>query len=480
MTMEVSCTNPTCRRRSRLGSDSLGRTFRCARCGTKLPGPGGAVALAGVNFPAAADRPAPRGSASAPVLTAVAPARLPAAVEESWDEDEGDAAASSAGGSASTSSRPRRSLGLAMPARVGRFQVRALLGSGSCGTVYRAFDPDLEREVALKVPHPGSVNGPKALARFCGEAKALARLRHPAVVPLFEAGSDGGVPYLATAYIAARTLGQVLDAGRLEAARAARIALALAEALAYAHERGVVHRDVKPANVLVEPGGAVHLADFGLAHRDDAAKLTRPGSLIGTPAYVAPEQADGSGAVARPANDQYSLGVVLYEMLCGRTPYEGPPPLVLHNARLGSPTPPRALRPGLPRELERICLRAMALRPADRYADCAALADDLRRWLDGRPAPAHGAPRPVDRAVRWLRQRPAVALTGLLGALGLAASTVLAAAMVAPAPAAAAPRAAAPPAAGPTPIPTASAVAAEPRIRVAGRFGLTPHRLRAY
>jgi serine/threonine protein kinase len=311
-----------------------------------------------------------------------------------------------------------------MPSRLGRFVVRGLLGSGSRATVYLAFDPDLEREVAMKVPNPRTVTGKKAVARFLGEARALARLRHPGIVAVFEAGRIDEVPYLATDYIAGRTLREALEGGPFDFARAALIAADLAEALDYAHGAGVVHRDVKPANVLIGTGGAVHLTDFGLAHRLDAALRGRAGVLFGTPAYVAPEQASGEDEVALPASDQYSLGIVLYEMLCGRPPFLGPPALVLYAASRDDPAPPRAYRPGLPRALERICLKAMARRPADRYPSCGALADDLRGWLRGQPALSSGS---LDRAVRWIRQRPAVALSSALALLGLAASTVLAA-----------------------------------------------------
>jgi serine/threonine protein kinase len=393
MTLEVCCPNPACQWPSRLVDDALGRTFRCLRCGTKLP------------------RRAECRDASS-------------SFGSTFDGSFGDRGKL---GAAS-----ERSLGAVLPSRLGRFQVRALLGAGSCATVYRAFDPDLEREVALKVPHDATVAGSKAMARFLGEARALARLRHPSIVPVYEAGRSGRVPFLATAYVEGRTLGQVLEDGPLESVRAAEIAAGLADALGYAHDLGVVHRDVKPANILVAPDGAVHLTDFGLAHRLDTETPARTGVLIGTPAYVAPEQAEDQGESPLPVSDQYSLGVVLYEMLCGRAPFLGPPALVLYMARHDDPPTPRSLRPGLPRSLETICLKAMARDPSDRYPCCRALAADLRQWLTtGRTGSTR--PRPpvaIDRAIRWLGQRPDMAVSTALALIGVATSTALATALL--------------------------------------------------
>jgi serine/threonine protein kinase len=323
-------------------------------------------------------------------------------------------------------------LGSATPARLGRFRVLELLGSGSFATVYRAFDPDLERDVAVKVPRAGVVAAPAAASRFLGEARAMARLCHPAIVPVFEAGRAGELPYLATAYVPGRTLLRVLEAGPLRPAHAARVAADLADALAYAHGVGVVHRDVKPANVIVDEQEAVHLTDFGIAARHDPAARTPGGFVTGTPAYLAPEQIDGDGPPALPASDQYSLGVVLYEMLCGRPPFLGPPPLVLYSARFDDPLPPRSLRPGVPRGLERICLRAMSRETSARYPSCHDLAADLRRWLRGESARTGVAARSVGSAVRWLRERPGAAVSASLALIGVATSTALAASLLTP------------------------------------------------
>jgi serine/threonine-protein kinase len=308
--------------------------------------------------------------------------------------------------------------------------VRDKLGSGSTATVYRAFDPELEREVALKVPHAGSVSGAPARERFLNEARTLARLDHPRIVSVFDAGSDGGTPYLATSFIAGRTLASCLkEDGPFPPLQAAEIAAELADALSHAHGLGVVHRDVKPANVLVANGGSIHLTDFSLS-RSDPPDVAAKGLLFGTPAYLAPEQTDENGAGADlAASDQYSLGVVLYEMLCGRPPFLGPPPLLLYYARHDEPIPPHDFRPGVPLALERICLKAMDRRPEGRYASCQALAGELRRWVK-RARARQSAFGTVRRAAVWVRRRPAAALSSFLVVIGVVASTVLASALI--------------------------------------------------
>jgi hypothetical protein len=268
--------------------------------------------------------------------------------------------------------------------RLERFRILGVLGEGSKATVYRARDPLLDRDVALKVPRPGAVNTPKAAARFLAEAKALARLRHPRIVPVFEAGEAGGVSYIAMALVEGQTLADVLADGPIEPRRCAEIVRGLAEALAYAHGQGVVHRDVKPANVRVDARGDVHLMDFGIAYLPDSGETpVPPGVILGTPAYVAPEQARGGQPDVLPASDQYSLGAVLYELLCGQPPFSGPPSYVLFHTIHQEPPSPRTVDSRVPRPLASICLKALAKQPEDRYASCQALADDLKKWLDG-------------------------------------------------------------------------------------------------
>jgi serine/threonine protein kinase len=219
--------------------------------------------------------------------------------------------------------------------------------------------------------------------RFLGEARALARLRHPAIVPVYDLGRDSDRCFIAMGLVEGPSLADLREreAGPIDCRRAAEIVADLADALDYAHGQGILHRDVKPANILSDATGGVYLTDFGLAYRPDSGEASsHPATLIGTPAYAAPEQAAAEHSQALPASDQYSLGAVFYEMLCGRTPFSGPPLYILYQAMNQDPPSPRSIDRGVPDPLAAICLRAMAKRPQERYPSCADLADDLRRW----------------------------------------------------------------------------------------------------
>jgi formylglycine-generating enzyme required for sulfatase activity/serine/threonine protein kinase len=269
------------------------------------------------------------------------------------------------------------------PTVIERYEVRELLGSGSFGSVYRAFDPWLGREVALKVLRTEMTASPQAVERFLREAKAAAKLDHPHIVAVFDAGRAGDVYYIASAFIKGGTLASAIPESGMEPRRAAELAAQLASALGYAHRQGVVHRDVKPANILLDEQGSLRLMDFGLAGwtQEECTRLTKAGAIMGTPAYMAPEQASGDTAQVGPASDLYSAGVVLYELLTGCRPFEECHPaalmyLIVHEAA----APPSARRPGLDANLEAICLKAMAKKPADRFADGEAMAAALRAW----------------------------------------------------------------------------------------------------
>jgi serine/threonine protein kinase len=268
--------------------------------------------------------------------------------------------------------------------RVGRFEVRRFLGEGAYGRVYEGYDPQLDRAIALKVAKLDQMDSTDRVKRFLREARAAANLRHPHIVPVFDAGREGDCFYIASAIIAGQSLCEVLQLARPGPRRGAQIVRRLAEALAYAHSKGVVHRDVKPANVLLDEAGDPVLTDFGVAFRREEERLTREGALVGTPQYMSPEQARGQTGPALPASDQYSLGVVFYELLAGRPPFAGTLEVTLFHHLKTEPEPPSRINPEIPRELEAICLRCLHKDPAQRFADCSAMAEALGQWLDGK------------------------------------------------------------------------------------------------
>lgn len=294
--------------------------------------------------------------------------------------------------------------------RVGRFQLGRRLGRGAFGEVFLALDPVLQREVALKLPLARTIESPEARARLEREPRAAAQLFHPNIVPIFDAGFEGDQFYIASAFVEGETLDHAIDGKPMDAVNGATIIRKLAEALDYAHRQGIVHRDVKPANVILDKREEPHLLDFGLAqwHRPNDAQQTAEGTLMGTPAYMSPEQAGAPVGAVGPASDQFALGVMLYELLCGARPFDGPPAAVLYQIREKEPPPLHERVPNLPRDLEAICAKAMAKRPEDRYPNCAALGIDLHRWIRDEPVAA----RPLDlreRAKRWCKKQPLLA-----------------------------------------------------------------------
>ena len=305
------------------------------------------------------------------------------------------------------------------------FEILSELGRGGMGVVYKARQKSLNRLVALKVILGAGHAGADQLTRFRAEATTAARLQHPNIVQVFEVGEHAGQPFFSLELVEGGSLAERLMGEPQPAREAAELVRTLAVAVQHAHERGVVHRDLKPANVLLvsrdapaERSGSgsrfadsVKITDFGLAKQQAAdTRLTASGAILGTPSYMAPEQAAGDGSAVGPAVDVYALGAILYELLTGRPPFKAASVMdtvlqVLHD----DPVPPSRLQPKLPRDLETICLKCLAKKPDQRYATAAALADDLGRFLGGESILARPA-SPVGRALKWARRHPARAV----------------------------------------------------------------------
>jgi tetratricopeptide (TPR) repeat protein len=311
--------------------------------------------------------------------------------------------------------------------RLGRFELLRLLGSGGMGEVWLARQDGLERHVAVKILP--SASHQQSIDRLRREAQALARIRHPHVVPVHEVGEAGGLHYYVMDLVDGRSLEEVLAAGRLSCARAAEIARQIAEALAAAHDQGVVHRDVKPANVLLADGpDHVTLVDFGIAMSELAPTLTRTGDLLGTLHYMAPEQARGEAYLADARTDVWGVGVTLYEMVTGTRPFDGEPAIVVRSAVLErEPVAPRRHRADCPRDLETIVLRCLDKDPERRYPTARALADDLAHLLADEPVRARRASLGYRIGKHVRRHRGAWlvgAVTAALGVLGLMTSVI--------------------------------------------------------
>jgi tetratricopeptide (TPR) repeat protein len=332
--------------------------------------------------------------------------------------------------------------------RLSKYVLLEELGRGSMGVVYKAREPALDRLVALKIILAGPHAGPDDLVRVHREGRAIARLQHPNIVQIHEIGEDDGRPFLCMEYVDGPGLDRLLARWNEQASlgltpdAAARLLESLARTVHHAHQQGIIHRDLKPANILLavsdqrsadspKDGRAEliadrcllnaipKIADFGLAKfLDGSADATQTGHLVGTPSFMAPEQADGRNDQVGPGTDVYALGGILYELLTGRPPFQAPTVHeTLELVRTAEPTPPRQLQPYLPRDLQTICLKCLAKQPGGRYASALELAEDLRRFLGGEPIKARPATL-ADRAVKWVIRRPVVA--GLLAALLLA------------------------------------------------------------
>ena len=304
--------------------------------------------------------------------------------------------------------------------QISGYDVLGILGRGGMGVVYRARHQKLKRIVALKKMLPSS-DSPQELSRFVREAEAVAGLQHPHIVQVYDVGELEGRPYFTMELMEGGNLAQRLAGAPQSAAQSTRLIATLASAVEFAHQRGIVHRDLKPANILLTADGTPKIADFGLARRiDRGPELTRSGARLGTPSYMAPEQALGKSSAVGPLTDVYALGALLYEMLTGRPPFLADTAVETERQVIvEEPVPPTRLNPKLPRELETICLKCLHKDPQRRYATASALLEDLQRFEGNEPIAAR-PPGLLERATKWVRRHPtytAIAVACLLFAI---------------------------------------------------------------
>jgi WD40 repeat protein/tRNA A-37 threonylcarbamoyl transferase component Bud32 len=311
--------------------------------------------------------------------------------------------------------------------RIPGYEILAILGRGGMGVVYKAREEKLQRTVAIKMHLSGAHASAEDLARFRKEAEAVALLQHPNVVQIFHIGEQEGKPFVVLEYVDGGSLAGEIKGKPWNARHAAAMVLQLAQAMAAVHAKGIIHRDLKPANVLLTADFEPKITDFGLAKRlDTETAMTATGAVMGTPNYMAPEQAEGKSKLITPAADVYALGAILYELLTGRPPFVGDTPLdVIVQVVSEEPVSLNSLRAGLPKDLATICHKCLEKEPGKRYPRASALAEDLASFLEGRPIAARPVGR-LEQTWRWCRRNPVVAGLIVAVSVSLLAGTVVA------------------------------------------------------
>ena len=349
------------------------------------------------------------------------------AIEFSADEVEDEVLCPSCGSSFHVDpyrTNPNRTVELP---QLGKFELIEVVGRGAFGTVYRARDTQLQRMVAVKVPRSGQLTSQEDEDRFVREARNAAQLQHSGIVPVYEVGRGDAFPYIVSEFVEGHTLADALTARRFGFRESAQLIAQIGAALEHAHAQGVVHRDLKPSNIMLTPDGASRVMDFGLAKRDAGEiTMTIEGQVLGTPAYMSPEQASGQAHHVDGRSDVYSMGVILFELLTGELPFRGNQRMILQQVMHNEPRSPRSLNDRIPRDLETICLTAMAKELGRRYQSAQAMTDDLTRYLAGEPITARPLGR-IDRTWRWCRRNSMVAGLSAAVASALLLGTIISA-----------------------------------------------------